>query len=114
LGGNMILMAAFLRKPSGRPVEATAFPVLTLKASFRPAVILSSLRLAASGRGEPSAVSARFFRSSSGDWAWHAATRIPAKSQIFKVRSFMTASGEGIQDTGGFRGGQLTLGHVLN
>src|SRR5258708_32953420 len=37
-------MAAFLRNPSGRPVAAIAFPVLTLSASFRPAVILSLLR----------------------------------------------------------------------
>jgi len=68
-GGSRILIAAFFRNPSGRPVEATAFPVLTLKASLSPAVILSSLRPSAPFLGEPNAASAVFFRSSSGDWA---------------------------------------------
>ena len=44
-GGSKILMAAFFRKPSGLPVAATALPVLICRACFRPAVILSLLRL---------------------------------------------------------------------
>src|SRR5215467_15474988 len=71
LGGSRILMAAFLRYPSGRPVETTALPVLTRKASLRPAVILSSLSPWLSC-GVPSAASALFLSSSSGDCARHA------------------------------------------
>src|SRR5690242_19805734 len=44
-GGRRILIASFLRKPSGLPVCAIARVVLTLSASFNPAVILSALRL---------------------------------------------------------------------
>src|SRR5215471_16391534 len=42
VGGKMIWMASFLRKPSGRPVSATAFPVPTCSACLSPAMILSS------------------------------------------------------------------------
>src|SRR5260370_37956069 len=45
LSGMRILIASFLKKPSGLPVAATALPVLTVRASLSPAVILSLPRL---------------------------------------------------------------------
>src|SRR5215472_578668 len=106
LGGNRILMAAFFRNPSGRPVDATAFPVLTLNASLSPEVIRSSLKLSARGFDEPSAASAVFFRSSSGDWARQIVVSV-AGNNAARNRLFMVVPHG--QLIGTRSGGQLSL-----
>src|SRR3954454_9464822 len=67
--GMKILMASFLKKPSGLPVAATALPVLTVSASFSPEEILESVSPKAALLPDWALTLARFHSCSSWLWA---------------------------------------------